>query len=137
MPKLTDLKIGQAIAGRNYTPSNVSLFLYNAAIWNAHRIHYDERYTTEIEHHPGVVVDGPLQGDWLTQVVTNWLGDEGQLVEFEYSNRKASYLGQTLSSGGEIEAVDPANGEVKLRLFIKDEAGEVTSPGSAVVRFNS
>ena len=134
MPKLAELEAGQTITGRDYTPSNVSLFLYNAAIWNAHRIHYDERYATEIEHHPGVVIDGPLQGDWLAQVVTNWLGDDGQLLEFEYSNRKASYLGQTLSSGGEVVSVDSASGEVKLRLFIKDEAGEVTSPGSAVVR---
>ena len=83
-----------------------------------------------------MVIDGPLQGDWLAQVVTNWLGVDGDLIEFEYSNRKASYLGQTLVSGGEIESVDPASGRVRLRLFVKDEAGVVTSPGSAVVRLD-
>ena len=136
MPKLNELKVGQSISGRAYTPTNVSLFLYNAAIWNPHRIHYDEKYTTEVENHPGVVIDGPLQGDWLAQVVTNWLGEDGDLIEFEYSNRKASYLGQTLVSGGEIESVDSVNGRVRLKLFVKDEAGDVTSPGSAVVRFD-
>ena len=30
-------------------------------------------YTTGVEHHPAIVIDGPLQGDWLAQVVTNWL----------------------------------------------------------------
>jgi len=134
MPKLNDLKAGDALPGREYAPTNVSLFLYNAAIWNPHRIHYDERYTTEVEKHPGVVIDGPLQGDWLAQVVTNWLGDDGDLIEFEYSNRKAGYLGQTLISGGEIEAVDTEGGEVRLTLYIKDEDGDVTSPGSAVIR---
>ena len=136
MPKLNELKVGQSISGHAYTPTNVSLFLYNAAIWNPHRIHYDEKYTTEVENHPGVVIDGPLQGDWLAQVVTNWLSEDGDLIEFEYSNRKASYLGQTLVSGGEIESVDPVNGRVRLKLFIKDEAGDVTSPGSAVVRLD-
>lgn len=136
MPKLSQVRVGQAIPGRSHTPTNVSLFLYNAAIWNPHRIHYDEKYTTEVERHPGVVIDGPLQGDWLAQVVTNWLGDDGSLLEFEYSNRKACFLGQTLVSGGEIESVDPASGRVGLRLFVKDEAGDVTSPGSAVVRLD-
>ena len=134
MPSINDVKVGQALPERTHTPTNVTLFMYNAAIWNPHRIHYDEKYTTEVEKHPGVVVDGPLQGDWLSQTVINWAGDDGELVEFEYSNRKASYLGQTLVSGGEVESVDATSGEVKVRLFIKDEEGEITSPGNAVVR---
>ena len=133
MPKLNQIQVGQSVPGRAYTPTNVSLFLYNAAIWNAHRIHYDEKYATGVEHHPGVVIDGPLQGDWLAQVVTNWLGDDGTLIEFEYSNRRACYLGQTLVSGGVIESVDAKSGHVHLSLFVKDERGDVTSPGSAVV----
>jgi 3-methylfumaryl-CoA hydratase len=136
MPKLSELQVGQSIPGRTYTPTNVSLFLYNAAIWNSHRIHYDEKYATGVERHPGLVIDGPLQGDWLAQVVTNWLDEDGALLEFEYSNRKAAYLGQSLVSGGEVESVDPASGRVQLKLFVKDEAGDVTSPGSALVRLD-
>ena len=44
MPKFTDIKPGDALPERRYVPTNVSLFLYNAAIWNAHRIHYDRPY---------------------------------------------------------------------------------------------
>jgi len=135
MPRVTEIEAGQVLPERTHTATNVSLFLYNAAIWNPHRIHYDERYATETEGHPGVVIDGPLQGDWLAQVVTSWLGEDGQIVEFEYSNRKAAYLGQTLVSGGMIESVDPDKAQARLRLYVKDETGDVTSPGSAVVRF--
>ena len=134
MPELNALSIGTTLPSREYTASNVSLFMYNAAIWNPHRIHYDERYTTEVEKHPGVVIDGPLQGDWLTQCVMDWLGDDGQLLEFEYSNRKASYLGQTLTASGEVTAVDPDSGRVELRLTIVDEDGDVTTPGTATVQ---
>ncbi len=133
MPTLESLEVGQALPAREFTATNVSLFMYNAAIWNPHRIHYDERYTTDVEGHPGIVIDGPLQGDWLTQCVLDWLGDEGDLVSFEYSNRKASYLGQTLRSGGEITGIDHDTGAVTLRLCITDEAGDVTTPGSATV----
>jgi len=135
MPTLSKLKVGDQLPEREHFATNVSLFLYNAAIWNPHRIHYDERYTTEIEKHPGVVIDGPLQGDWLTQVVINWLSDDGQLVEFEYSNRRASMLGETLISGGTVTSI---NGDtVTLDIFIRNEAGDITSPGSAVVRMKA
>jgi len=136
MPTLSELCVGDTIPERTYTPTNVSLFLYNAAIWNAHRIHYDERYTTDVEGHPGVVVDGPLQGDWLTQAVLEWLGDDGQFLEFEYSNRKASYLGARLTSQGRITAIDLEARTVTLEIAIVDEQGAVLSPGIAVVRLN-
>ena len=134
---MSTIAVGDAIAERSFEPSNVSLFLYNAAIWNPHRIHYDERYTTQVEHHPGIVVDGPLQGDWLSQVVVNWLADDGRLLSFEYSNRRAAYLGERLISGGKVSAVDTSNNTVTLELFIKNDKGEVTSPGSAVVRLHA
>lgn len=135
MPRFQDIRVGDALLERVFKPTNVSLFLYNAVIWNAHRIHYDESYATEVEKHPAIVIDGPLQGDWLTQAAVNWAGDDGQMVEFEYSNRKASYLGASLTSGGVVKAVNAASGNVTLELFIKDENGAITSPGSAVVHF--
>ena len=135
MPKFTDIKPGDALPERRYVPTNVSLFLYNAAIWNAHRIHYDETYTKEVEKHPAVVVDGPLQGDWLTQAVLNWLGDDGELVEFEYSNRRAGYIGNTMVSGGKVESVDPEKKQAEFSLYVKVEGGDITAPGRAVVRF--
>jgi 3-methylfumaryl-CoA hydratase len=39
---------------------DVLLFRYSALIFNAHRIHYDRRYATEVEGYPGLVVHGPL-----------------------------------------------------------------------------
>ena len=133
--KISELTVGEALPERSYTATNVSLFLYNAAIWNPHRIHYDEPYTTDVEKHPGVVIDGPLQGDWLNQVVVNWMGDSAALTSFNYSNRRASYLGETLTSGGAISAIDKDAGTVDLELFIKNENGDVITPGRAQVRF--
>lgn len=132
--KTSELSVGDALPDRQHTPTNVSLFLYNAAVWNAHRIHYDEPYTTDIEKHPGVVIDGPLQGDWLTQCVMNWLGDAGELEEFHYSNRKATHLGDTLTSGGQISEIDLDANRVVVELWIKDAEGNVVTPGGATVR---
>ena len=62
MLNFREIAAGQALPEREFTATNVSLFCYNAAIWNPHRIHYDETYTTEVEKHPKIVIDGPLQG---------------------------------------------------------------------------
>ena len=123
--------VGDRLPRREHTATNVSLFLYNAAVWNAHRIHYDEPYTTGVEHHPGIVIDGPLQGDWLSQVALDWAGDRGTLTRFDYSNRTAAYLGETLWSGGRVSAV--SNDRIELELHIENERGEVITPGSATV----
>ena len=119
---------------RTHRPGNVDLFLYNAVLWNAHRIHYDHEYATQVEGYQALVIDGPLQGDWMTQCVVEWLGDDGNIVEFEYSNRQAAYLGETLRAGGRVVRVDSDLGEVELELFVRNEADEVISPGRAVVR---
>jgi 3-methylfumaryl-CoA hydratase len=36
------------------------LFRFSALTFNAHRIHYDRDYARDEEHHPGLVVHGPL-----------------------------------------------------------------------------
>ncbi len=41
-------------------PNDVLLFRYSALTFNGHRIHYDRRYSTEVEGYPGLVVHGPL-----------------------------------------------------------------------------
>jgi 3-methylfumaryl-CoA hydratase len=45
----------------------VRLFRFSAATFNAHRIHFDLPYATEVEKYPGLVVHGPLQAMLLMQ----------------------------------------------------------------------
>ncbi len=135
MSKIESIKPGDTLSEREFNPDNVQLFLYNAALWNAHRIHFDYPYATEAEGYPGLVIAGPQMGDWLTQCVIEWLGDDGRLASIEYSNRKAAYIGESLHSGGKVLSVEAATGAVELELYIKNEADEVITPGVATVHF--
>ncbi|MEL6793734.1 MAG: MaoC family dehydratase N-terminal domain-containing protein [Pseudomonadota bacterium] len=54
--------------------SEARLFRYSAATFNAHRIHYDLPYATEVENYPGLVVHGPLQATLLIETATRWRG---------------------------------------------------------------
>lgn len=125
------VSVGEALPEQQHTPSNVQLMLYNAALWNGHRIHFDEPYAREVEGYPGLVLAGPLLGDWLNQTVELWLGDQGRLVKIEYSNRQASYIGETLTAGGTVNAVDGTT--ITVEVFIKNESGDVIAPGVATV----
>ena len=44
------------------------LFRFSALTYNAHRIHYDRPYATEVEGYPGLVVQGPLQAIALAEL---------------------------------------------------------------------
>ncbi len=135
MPRIDQIRPGDVLPGRQYQPDNVQLFLYNAALWNAHRIHFDHPYATQVEGYAGLVIAGPMLGEWLAQCVAEWLGDDGRLASIEYSNRKASIIGETLRSGGTVTAVDRERREATLDLYIRNEADEVITPGTATVRF--
>jgi hydroxyacyl-ACP dehydratase HTD2-like protein with hotdog domain len=135
--KRSDVQVGDELPGRELKPDNVQLFLYNAALWNAHRIHFDEPYATTVEGYPGLVVPGPLLGDWLTQCVEEWLGDAGRLVSIEYTNRLASYVGETLNVAGTVVSVDAETGEVHVEVNVRNAGGEVVTPGTATVVLGS
>jgi 3-methylfumaryl-CoA hydratase len=135
-PRISTLQVGDALPARELHIDTIELFLYNAALWNAHRIHFDYPYATQVEGHAGLVIAGPLLGDYLTQAAVEWMGDAGQLLSVEYSNRRVAYCGEVLQSVGKVSAVDRAKAEVSLELAILNQAGEVTTPGSALIRLS-
>ena len=126
--------VGMAIPERQHYCDEVQQMLYNASLWNGHRIHFDMPYATEVEGYPGLVMAGPLMGDWLHQVVDEWLGDAGTITGIEYSNRIAAYVGDTVTAGGTITAYDESTGQVTLEVFVKNERDEILTPGVVTVR---
>jgi hydroxyacyl-ACP dehydratase HTD2-like protein with hotdog domain len=135
MLRLEQIQPGDELPQREFNVDNVQLFLYNAVLWNAHRIHFDQPYAKEVEGYPGLVIAGPLMGDWISQCVTEWLDGSGRLVSMEYHNRQAAYIGDVLFSGGVISAVDRETGMVSVELFIRNQQQQVIIPGVAEVHF--
>jgi 3-methylfumaryl-CoA hydratase len=67
------------------TPSRPLLFRFSALTFNAHRIHYDAEYATQIEHYPGVVVQGPLTAILLAGSAARHLKSSPQSFSFRAS----------------------------------------------------
>ncbi len=49
-----------AVWSETFLPTAVTLFRFSALTHNAHRIHYDHPYATEVEGYPDLLVHGPL-----------------------------------------------------------------------------
>ena len=133
--RINTLKVGDQLPQREFQCGNVQLMLYNAALWNGHRIHFDEAYAKDVEGYPGLVVAGPLLGDWLHQCVEEWLGDDGRIFSIDYSNRMATYVDETLISGGVIADIRVDDNEVEIEVFIKNAEGDIVAPGKVLARF--
>ncbi|MFC7396087.1 MaoC family dehydratase N-terminal domain-containing protein [Chelatococcus sp. GCM10030263] len=58
------------------------LFRYSALTFNGHRIHYDRRYSTEVEGYPGLIVHGPLQAALLCDFAGELRGKPPTRFEF-------------------------------------------------------
>lgn len=63
--------------------SEALLFRFSAVTFNAHRIHYDRTYATQVEKYPGLVVHGPLQAMMLFEAAVR-RGQGRRPARFEF-----------------------------------------------------
>jgi hydroxyacyl-ACP dehydratase HTD2-like protein with hotdog domain len=128
-----DVAEGMELPPATREASRTQLFLFSAATWNPHRIHYDKDYAAT-ESHPDVLVHGPLQGAWLAQYVTDWMGPRGRLLSIEWQNRGRAFPERKYTFHGRVATVDLAECTVTLELEERDPEGNVILPGRATVR---
>lgn len=81
------------------TTDPVQLFRYSALMFNAHRIHYDHPYATDIEGYPGVVVHGPLLATWLMDFAERRMGVPA-LRTFSFRIHAPVFAGETITLFG-------------------------------------
>lgn len=130
--RISDVAVGDELPVMTKNASRAQLFLYSAASFNPHRIHYDRDYAA-LEGHPDVLVHGPLQGSWLTQFLTDWIGPLGRLRSVTWQNRASAFPEQDLEFHGRITAVDPTSGRVDLDVWEQTADGQTLMPGTATV----
>jgi hydroxyacyl-ACP dehydratase HTD2-like protein with hotdog domain len=132
-PKLADLAVGDDLPVMAKNASRAQLFLYSAASFNPHRIHYDRDYAAT-EGHPDILVHGPLQGSWLTQYLTDWIGTRGRLLGVTWQNRVSALPDNDLEFRGRVTAIHPDRNEVEVEVWEQAADGTVLMPGTARVR---
>lgn len=97
---------------RTVTPDERMLMRFSALTWNAHRIHYDRAYATEVDGHPDLVVHGPLLAALLADL---WEHADGRALRtFSFRARAPIYVEEPIrlhgGPSGSLAAVDAEGG---------------------------
>ncbi|MGV9793276.1 MULTISPECIES: hypothetical protein [unclassified Gordonia (in: high G+C Gram-positive bacteria)] len=74
------------------TPTAPLLFRYSALTSNAHRIHYDLPYTTDVEGYPDLVVHGPLLANYMADLA-RLHADGKTMSSFDFRLKRPLFLG--------------------------------------------
>jgi hydroxyacyl-ACP dehydratase HTD2-like protein with hotdog domain len=127
---IDSLQEGQEIPSSRREPDAMELFLFSAAIWLPHRIHYDQDYTQNVEEHPGILVHGPLQGVYLMQLVTSYFGTAAVPTRYEFRHSTPVYLGAALTCRGQVVQIDRDKGVVRCEVWAELEDGRRSTAGT-------
>jgi hydroxyacyl-ACP dehydratase HTD2-like protein with hotdog domain len=115
------------------SPDPLDLFLYSASVWLPHRIHYDVPHTTGVEGHPALLVQGPLQGVYLMQLLTTTFGSDIDVRSFTFRHQVPVYAGQTMLCCGRVTAVDRDSREVVFELWTELDDHQRATVAEAMV----
>ncbi|MET4047808.1 hydroxyacyl-ACP dehydratase HTD2-like protein with hotdog domain [Rhodococcus sp. UYP5] len=129
-----DVTVGDQITTLRTSVDEIQMFLFSAATYNAHRIHYDKTWAVDVEGYQAPLVQGPLQAALLARAVTDWIGGAGTLVTYSAQNRAVAFPGQELDFVGTVTAKREEDGRALVDLEIRGERdGELLMPGTATV----
>jgi 3-methylfumaryl-CoA hydratase len=101
----------------------ILLFRVSALTGNAHRIHYDEAYTTGVEGFPALVVHGPLLALYMAELVR---ANGYQIRTFNFRLTRPVFIGDSIRVEG-----TPSEGRASAQLAVVSGAGTVHATASA------
>jgi len=122
-PQSTSVSVPAAEDEWQIDITSVLLFRYSALTYNAHRIHYDREYATQVEGYPGLVTHGPLQALAMAEAARAAGLADTPRVRFEYRLVSPLFDGQGL-----IARAMATEDSVVTR--VRDLAGRETARGT-------
>lgn len=150
-PRLSDLARGEVVGTRTVTFTRADLVAYAGASGDRNPIHWSPTFAEHVGL-PGVIAHGMLTMGAAVQLVSDWAGDPGAVVDYQtrftamvpvedttgrISEDGAPAPGAVLEVSGAVGAVDAAAGTVRIDLTVNDPAQDrprVLTKAQAVVR---
>lgn len=123
-------EVGEEIPELVKHPTTRQLVQYAGAQGDFYEIHYDQDFARSVGL-PGVILHGLLKAAFLGQLLTDWLGDEGELKTFEVSYRGTDVPAKPYRCRGKVTKVYGSSAE--LDVWGEDESGTRTTVGTATV----
>ncbi|NKX53515.1 MaoC family dehydratase [Arthrobacter mobilis] len=136
---LETLSVGQEIGSRTIEVSRADLVRYAGASGDFNPIHWNGRFAEQVGL-PGVIAHGMFTMGAAVQIVTDWIGDPGAIVDYQTRFTKPVVVEDTDGAGAEIQvsgavgAIDEANGTVRVDLTVTSAGQKVLVKAQALVR---
>ena len=137
-PFWDDVEVGDELPSVVKSPSTRELAKYAGASGDFYEVHYDKDFAVEIGL-PGIIVHGALKNAYLAQVVTGWMGPDGELKRLSVRYRGADVPYDTLTCSGRVTKKYEQDGAylVDCALTLENGRGEQTTTGTATVQLPS
>lgn len=153
MVRFEDLEKGQDIGSRIVELSRASLVRYVGASGDFNPIHWNERFAQSVGL-SGVIAHGMLTMGTAVQLVSDWVGDPGAIVDYQTRFTKPVPVADApgsenpdtptnaLTISGKVGALNEEERTARIDLTVtaRDEEGKeqkVLMKSQAVVRFSA
>ena len=133
-----DVKEGTELPDLVKHPTTQQLVKYAGASGDYYQIHYDQTYarSNDLED---VILHGALKNAFLGHLVTKWMGPAGELKRLICQYRGMDIHGTPVTIKGVVTKKYQESGDnlVDCEIWLQNEKGEKTTPGSATVALPS
>lgn len=99
------------------------------------RVHWEEEFALKVGA-PGAYDYGPERCSWMSHMITNWIGDDGQLHKLTSEVRRHNPEGDIVYLNGEVTGKYQENGRnyVAFNIIATNQDGELSAKGTAVAQ---
>ncbi|PPF29609.1 acyl dehydratase [Rathayibacter sp. AY1G1] len=137
LPALAELSVGQVVAESRFPIDRGTLVRYAGASGDFNPIHYRDDVAAEVGL-PGVLAHGMLTMGTAVQVVVDWVGDPGRVVDYQVRFTRPVVVdprdGAAIDVVARIGAVNAEEGWVRVDLAVSVEGQSVLGKAQARVR---
>lgn len=140
------LEKGQVIGSKTISVNRADLVRYAGASGDFNPIHWNERFATEVEL-PNVIAHGMFTMGAAVDVVSEWIGDPGAIIDYQTRFTKpvivqdptgsnpSNHEGTAIEVEGKIGALDAEARTARVDLTVSVEGAKVLVKAQAVVKF--
>jgi len=133
---VSDVEVGQQLPSRAIHISRASLVQYAGASLDRNLIHWDERFARSVGL-PDVIAHGMFTMGSAINVVSDWVGDAGRVVEYATRFPKPVVVpyegGADVEVTGVVTAVDAGTRRATVELTARCGTDKVLGRALAVV----
>src|SRR5450631_2671988 len=131
-----DVEVGRQLPSRTVHIERASLVQYTGASLDRNPLHWDERFARSVGL-PDVIAHGMFTMGTAVNVVSEWVGDVGRVVEYGARFTKPVVVpyegGADVETTGVVTVVDPETRRVTVELKVTCGTDKVLGRAVAVV----